>query len=114
MINGGDYANALQCINELKVEMIFIVILLRKMIKSQELLLLLEYFFKFFLGQFLVVSNDGDVYEEEDDAAFNERINEEIEKEFMLQNKNFINLMNNIEIKSYKELPLFFQACNRF
>lgn len=107
LINCGDYANALQCINELKVEMIFIVILLRKMIKSQELLLLLEYFFKFFLGKFLVVSNDGDVYEEEDDATFNERINEEIEKEFMLQNKNFINLMNNIEIKSYKELPLF-------
>lgn len=107
LINNGDYVNALQCINELKIELIFIVILLRKIIKSQKLLLLLEYFFKFFLGKFLVVYNDGDIYEEEDDVAFNERINEEIEKEFISQNKKFINLMNDIEIKSYKELPLF-------
>ena len=103
LITNGDYANALICIKELNVEMVFIIILIRKIIKSPKLILLIEYFFKSILGKFLVVAND-DNY---DESTLTERMSKEIEGEFKSQNENFLNLIKDIEIKSFKELPMF-------
>lgn len=107
LIINNEYDKALFCLNELDIDLIYLLILLRKVIQSENLLLILEYYLKFSLEKYLIIINTNDIDNKDDNDNITQDKSKQIENEFQQQNKHILQLISSIDIQGIKDLPYF-------